>query len=277
MTIGEKLYELRTGKNMSQETLAELAGVSRQSVSKWETGGSVPELEKLFRLCDIFDVTLDELTGRIEAKRGDDVITEVKEIVNPILNAVVPKIIGAVMLLLSVLIFIVLCITLTYIEAAIIALPFFVSGVISVTCKERILLSYSVFLYFYFTSMYLFGYGVIPGDPSLIVGVIGAAVVLLFFVLKSVKTPLFRIKKRIHGAVGVVLWCLYAVALFVIVALSKNIFNVIYDAWVVSDMSFNSWIYVMLGAVAFVAAVKCTVFTLAVTVTSTIMKQRKKQ
>lgn len=276
MNIGEKLYELRTGKNMSQETLAELVGVSRQSVSKWETDQSVPELEKLFRLCDIFDVTLDELTGRKEAKRGDDVADEVKKIVNPIMNAIVPKIVGAVLLLLSALIFIVLCISLTYLEAAIIALPFFVGGIVCLLCKGRILLSYSVFLYFYFTSMYLFGYVVDPSDPSLIVGVVGVAITLLFFVLKSVKTPLFTIKKHVHTAVSIVLWCLYALALFVIVALSKDIISVIFDAWVVSDMSFNSWSYVMLGAAVFISAIKCIVFVGAVTVTSTIMKQRKK-
>ncbi len=274
MTIGEKLYELRTGKNMSQETLAELAGVSRQSVSKWETGGSVPELDKLFRLCDIFDVTLDELTGRLEAKRGDDVITEVKEIVNPILNAIVPKLVGAVMMLLSALIFIMLSFRLTYLESATIALPFFAGGVIILASKKHILLSYSVFLYFYFTCFYLFGYGVFEDDPTAITGAVGAAVSLLFFAIKSAKTPLYGIKKQPCHAARVVLWCLYALSLFVIVALSKNIFNVIYDAWAVSDMSSNSWIYVMLGAVAFVAAVKCAVLVSAVTVTSTIVKRK---
>lgn len=275
MTIGEKLYELRTGKNMSQETLAELVGVSRQSVSKWETDQSVPELEKLFRLCDVYGVTLDDLTGRCEARCGDDVAAEVKGIVNPILNAVVPVAVGAATLLLSAVIFIVLCTSLTYIEAAVIALPFFACGVISLTCKGRILLSYSVFLYFYFSSMYLFGYGVFPGDPSLIVCVIGAAVALLFFALKSLKTPLFNVKKRVYGAVGVILWCLYALALFVVVALSKDIFKIIFDAWVVSDMSYFSSTYVILGAAAFISAVKCAVFVGAVTVSSAIIKQRK--
>lgn len=272
MTIGEKLYELRTGKNMSQETLAELAGVSRQSVSKWETGGSVPELDKLFRLCDIFDVTLDELTGRLEAKRGDDVVTEVKEIVNPILNAIVPKLVGAVMLLLSALIFILLSFRLF--EAAIIALPFFAGGVITLASKKHILLSYSVFLYFYFTCFYLFGYGVFEDDTTAIAGALGAAVSLLFFAIKSAKTPLYSIKKQPSRAVGVVLWCLYALSLFVIVALSKDIFFLITDAWAVSAMSFDSWTYVMLGAVVFVAAIKCAILVSAVTVTSTIVKRK---
>lgn len=66
MRIGEKIYEQRTAKGLSQEQLAELLEVSRQSVSKWETDSAVPELDKLVRMCDIFEITLDQLTGRQE-------------------------------------------------------------------------------------------------------------------------------------------------------------------------------------------------------------------
>lgn len=61
MNLGETIYRLRTEKNMSQGDLADALDVSRQSVSKWETGGSVPDLDKLIKLSEIFDVTLDEL------------------------------------------------------------------------------------------------------------------------------------------------------------------------------------------------------------------------
>ena len=64
MSIGEKIYELRTAKNLSQGEVADLLGVSRQSVSKWETDGAVPELDKLMKLCDLFGVSMDELTCR---------------------------------------------------------------------------------------------------------------------------------------------------------------------------------------------------------------------
>ena len=64
MCIGKKIYELRTAMNLSQGNLADLLDVSRQSVSKWETDAAVPDLDKLIRLCDVFSVTLDELTGR---------------------------------------------------------------------------------------------------------------------------------------------------------------------------------------------------------------------
>ena len=61
MNLGEKIYQLRTAKNLSQGDLAEALDVSRQSISKWETGSSVPELDKLIKLSEIFGVSLDEL------------------------------------------------------------------------------------------------------------------------------------------------------------------------------------------------------------------------
>ena len=61
MNLGERIYALRTQKGMSQGDLAEALDVSRQSISKWETGGSVPELDKLIKLSQLFDVSLDEL------------------------------------------------------------------------------------------------------------------------------------------------------------------------------------------------------------------------
>lgn len=61
--LGENICRLRTEKRMSQEELAAALAVSRQSVSKWETGASVPDLDKLLRLSEIFDVTLDALVN----------------------------------------------------------------------------------------------------------------------------------------------------------------------------------------------------------------------
>ena len=61
MTLAENIAALRTEKKLSQGALAEQVGVSRQSVSKWETGASTPDLEKLMLLADFFGVTLDAL------------------------------------------------------------------------------------------------------------------------------------------------------------------------------------------------------------------------
>ncbi|WP_294549424.1 helix-turn-helix transcriptional regulator [uncultured Pseudoflavonifractor sp.] len=61
MTLGETIARLRAERRMSQEALADAMGVSRQAVSKWETNGSVPDLDKLVKLGELFGVTLDEL------------------------------------------------------------------------------------------------------------------------------------------------------------------------------------------------------------------------
>ncbi|MDO4317502.1 MAG: helix-turn-helix transcriptional regulator [Lachnospiraceae bacterium] len=61
MTLGEKITSLRSKHKMSQGDLAEKLDVSRQSVSKWETGASTPELDKLIMMSELFHITLDEL------------------------------------------------------------------------------------------------------------------------------------------------------------------------------------------------------------------------
>lgn len=61
MTIGEKITALRASHNMSQGDLAEKLNVSRQSISKWETNTSTPELDKLIQLSDLFHLSIDEL------------------------------------------------------------------------------------------------------------------------------------------------------------------------------------------------------------------------
>lgn len=61
MAIGDMIYKLRTGANMSQEQFATLLDVSRQSVQKWESGVSTPELEKIIKIAKHFDVSIDSL------------------------------------------------------------------------------------------------------------------------------------------------------------------------------------------------------------------------
>ncbi len=61
MTIGEKIIHLRTLAGLSQEQLAEKLSVSRQSVSKWEVDQSLPQIDKVLQLCELFCVSTDEL------------------------------------------------------------------------------------------------------------------------------------------------------------------------------------------------------------------------
>lgn len=61
MGFAENLTELRKLSNYSQEELAERIGVSRQTLSKYETGESLPDIEKCRQLADVFSVTVDDL------------------------------------------------------------------------------------------------------------------------------------------------------------------------------------------------------------------------
>ena len=61
MKFGENLKIIRKGKNMSQEQLAEKVNVSRQSVSKWETGEAYPEMNNILELCKIFNCKINDL------------------------------------------------------------------------------------------------------------------------------------------------------------------------------------------------------------------------
>ena len=61
MELSKRIKELRTEKGWSQETLAERAYVSRQTISNWETEKSSPDVHSLLILCDVFGVSLDEL------------------------------------------------------------------------------------------------------------------------------------------------------------------------------------------------------------------------
>ncbi len=72
MKIGEKISSLRNSAGLSQEQLAEKVAVSRQSVSKWEMNQALPQIDKVLQLCELFNITADELLqDKIDLNRGD--------------------------------------------------------------------------------------------------------------------------------------------------------------------------------------------------------------
>jgi transcriptional regulator with XRE-family HTH domain len=73
MSLSENLQNLRKIKNMSQEELAEKLNVSRQAVSKWESGNGYPETEKIISICEIFDCSMDQL---VKGKISNDIKSE---------------------------------------------------------------------------------------------------------------------------------------------------------------------------------------------------------
>ena len=61
MLFNEKLKELRKSKEFTQEELAEELNVSRQAITKWESGEGVPDIENLKQISILFNITIDEL------------------------------------------------------------------------------------------------------------------------------------------------------------------------------------------------------------------------
>ena len=61
MTMGEKILSMRKARGWSQEELAERIGVTRQAVSRWESGAAKPDADKIIAVCDLFGVSADYL------------------------------------------------------------------------------------------------------------------------------------------------------------------------------------------------------------------------
>lgn len=75
MNTGERIRQIRKMSGMTQEELAEKLNVSRQTVSKWESGTSSPDLENAANLCNIFQVSLDDLVKGGQVKENEEKIT----------------------------------------------------------------------------------------------------------------------------------------------------------------------------------------------------------
>ena len=114
MIFADKLIQLRKQKGWSQEELAEKMEVTRQSVSKWESAQSVPDIERILQLSDIFDVSLDYLLKnnedineqilsadeKPEAYKAID-LTEAKSFIEAKKSTAVPVAIGVFLCVIS--------------------------------------------------------------------------------------------------------------------------------------------------------------------------------
>ncbi len=81
MTFSEKLKSIRKKSGMSQEKLAEKIGVSRQAITKWETGAGIPDIENMIAVSALFNISLDELLSneKVEKNQTDYIYESVTE------------------------------------------------------------------------------------------------------------------------------------------------------------------------------------------------------
>lgn len=134
MNLGERIYKLRTEKGMSQGELADAMEVSRQSISKWETNGSVPELDKLIKLSELFGVSLDELVlNKVPgaAQPAPEVIRE-----EPPQTGSARKVAGVVLLCFSVLLWLLIALFGDVLAGLVLAAPFAGCGLICLLVKK---------------------------------------------------------------------------------------------------------------------------------------------
>lgn len=75
MNTGEKIRQIRKMSGMTQEELAEKLNVSRQTISKWESGLSSPDLENAANLCSLFQISLDDLVKERQVMEKEEKIT----------------------------------------------------------------------------------------------------------------------------------------------------------------------------------------------------------
>ena len=140
MTLGERIYKLRTEKEMSQGDLADALEVSRQSISKWETNGSVPELDKLIKLSEVFGVSLDELildkkqTEQPSAPEAPE--QKVIYVERPAPRSA-QKIVGVVLLCFSVLLWLMIALFGDIVAGLVLAAPFAGCGLICLLVRKN--------------------------------------------------------------------------------------------------------------------------------------------
>ena len=148
MTLGQNICRLRTEQGLSQLDLADALGVSRQSISKWETDASIPELEKLLRLSELFHITLDELVkgpdGSVEtpppAPEPPTAEAPAQDPEAELLRALdrgVNRTVGWVLLGFGALLTLLLAMLGDGLAGLLLASPLFLCGVICLTAKRR--------------------------------------------------------------------------------------------------------------------------------------------
>ena len=138
MSLGETIYRLRTEKNLSQGDLAEMLDVSRQSISKWENNSAVPDLEKIIKLSEIFEVSLDELVKGEEAPRRTETVNNIPQENVREVGFPPRKIAGIILLCMAFLVVMFFLVAGGGLAGLIFALPFLTCGILCFALKKNV-------------------------------------------------------------------------------------------------------------------------------------------
>ncbi|MBQ6876840.1 MAG: helix-turn-helix transcriptional regulator [Oscillospiraceae bacterium] len=276
MTIGEKIYKLRTERNLSQGELSEMLDVSRQSISKWENGAATPDLDKIIKLSEIFGITIDELV------KSEEVFSTAEEkpaqiIIKKESSFPPRKIIGTVLLSLSLIVTVVLLAAGGGIVGLVLSSPLILCGMICFIFKKNIGL-WCAWAVFFTIDMYLrlatgINSAVILNFQTLLFMIRGgdfvrlllafaqlSAIVSLIFItiFRFMKIPLESKK------LPIIFWGIYGslkilLAVFSLSHLYKQIMNYVFSTMNSGLYVFFHSLYVWIYTGFFIAAVVLTV------------------
>jgi len=142
MTLGERINSLRNERNMSQADLADALGVSRQSISKWETNAAVPELDKLVKLGEYFGVSMDALIlgeqPEPQAQPEQNAPAEHIEASTPARNGPSRKTVGLILLCFGGLVILLFTQLGGFLAGLLFSSPFLLCGVVCLVFKRNV-------------------------------------------------------------------------------------------------------------------------------------------
>lgn len=270
MNLGETIYTLRTEKGLSQGNLADMLEVSRQSISKWENNSAVPELDKLMKLSEIFNITLDELV------KGE--IIQNKEIQSKQINKIsqTQKTMGILFFAFAGLI---LLFGFVFHElilfSLILDIPFVICGIICLKCKKNAGLWCSWVMYVFVTSYLLWATGINwssiffymkhPdfGVQTIISGVLLVLLLLLIGITvsrfsKSIPTNITKTRKQLILSLGVYIGLILLDFLFGMSPIYQYILDdIITRAWLLTLINtFFDWTRVIAVIFTFIYLIR---------------------
>ena len=285
MSLGETIYRLRTEKSLSQGDLAEMLEVSRQSISKWENNSAVPDLEKIIRLSEIFEVSLDELVKGEETPRRMATVNNIPQ--ENVREAGFPprKIAGIILLCMAFLVVMFFLVAGGGLAGLIFALPFLTCGILCFALKKNVGLWCAWDLYVLFDLYMSYATGI--SRASVLYSfqwtsemnymrlafawfaVISLAVMIIVTVVRSGKEPYDTEQKGRRKLIGawVILLLIQAVAML---WPRTNFFD-----YILANIVSMGTVYQLISIV--LSWAKIVAFTVAVVCTSRFIKMKKQK
>ena len=291
MNLGDKIYQQRTEKKLSQGDLAEMLNVSRQSISKWENNTSIPDLDKIVKLSEIFDISLDELikgkvpvndqqqiTNNQDIHVDSDVLTSLS-IKQQTSNT--QRLIGIILMCMASFLIILSLFLGGILAGLIFASPFIACGLICLFCKKNAGLWCSWAIYLLITAYLIWATGItwnavfltLIWTPSMNYLRLATAWILFIFLLLLVLATVKRFSKSTFESVqtGAIKTAIPWISYFAIKIAYKFIYQALYNSIVVDGQIVGDFGVITLSNVL-VDCLKLPLITIALISTVRLVK-----